>query len=43
MAVQTTKAAFRRIDLKSVDPQACFKGLNGVASARLVAMTAADS
>jgi restriction system protein len=41
MAVQTTKAAFRRIDLKSVDPQACFKALNGVASAKLAAMTAA--
>jgi restriction system protein len=39
MTVQATKEAFRRIDLKSVDPQACFKALNGVASAKLAAMT----
>jgi restriction system protein len=41
MTVQATKAAFGRIDLKSVDPQACFKALNGVASAKLAAMMAA--
>jgi restriction system protein len=40
MTVQATKEAFRRIDLQSVDPQACFKALNGVASAKLAAMTA---
>jgi hypothetical protein len=41
MTVQATKEAFRRIDLQSVDPQACFKALNGVASAKLAAMTQA--
>jgi restriction system protein len=40
MTVQATKAAFRQIDLSSVDPQACFKALNGVASSKLAAMTA---
>ena len=39
--VQATKQAFCRIDLSSVDPLACFKALNGVASAKLAAMTAA--
>ena len=33
MTVQATKQAFCRIDLSSVDPLACFKALNGVASA----------
>jgi hypothetical protein len=33
---------FARIDLASVDPQACFKSLNGVASAKLAAMTQAE-
>ena len=41
MTVQTTKVDFARIDLASVDPQACFKSLNGVASAKLAAMTEA--
>ena len=41
MTVQATKQAFCRIDLSSVDPLACFKALNGVASAKLAAMTAA--
>jgi restriction system protein len=41
MSVQATKQAFRRIDLSSVDPQACFKALNGVASTKLAAMSAA--
>ena len=40
MSVQATKKAFRAIDLSSVDPQACFKALNGVASAKLAAMSA---
>ncbi len=40
MSMQTTKEIFRRIDLASVDPQACFKALNGAVSAKLVAMTA---
>ncbi|MDE2112149.1 MAG: hypothetical protein KGJ79_13480 [Alphaproteobacteria bacterium] len=40
MSLQTTKEDFRRIDLASVDPQACFKSLNGVASSKLAAMTA---
>ncbi|MGA7674002.1 MAG: hypothetical protein WCA78_03030 [Rhizomicrobium sp.] len=40
MSVQTTKQAFGRIDLSGVDPQACFKSLNGVASAKLAAMSA---
>jgi len=40
MSVQTTKAVFQQIDLSSVDPQACFKALNGTASAKLAAMAA---
>jgi restriction system protein len=43
MSVQATKQAFRRIDLSSVDPQACFRSLNGVASAKLAAMSARSS
>ncbi|HEY0281264.1 MAG TPA: hypothetical protein VGC27_01425 [Rhizomicrobium sp.] len=41
MTVQTAKTDFSRIDLASVDPRACFKSLNGVASAKLAAMTEA--
>ena len=40
MSVQTTKLAFRQIDLFSVDPQACFKALNGTTSTKLAAMSA---
>ena len=40
MSVQTTKPAFQQIDLSGVDPQACFKALNGTTSAKLTAMTA---
>jgi len=40
MTVHTTKQDFAMIDLKSVDPRACFKALNGVASAKLAQMSA---
>jgi restriction system protein len=40
MTVHTTKQAFAQIDLKSVDPRACFKALNGVASSKLAQMSA---
>lgn len=40
MSVQATKSVFQQIDLFSVDPQACFKALNGTTSAKLAAMAA---
>ncbi len=40
MSLQTTKRAFREIDLFAVDPRACFKALNGTVGAKLAAMTA---
>ena len=40
MSLQTTKRAFREIDLFAVDPRACFKSLNGTVGAKLAAMTA---
>jgi len=43
MSLQTTKRVFREIDLFRVDPQACFKSLNGVVSPKLAAMTASRS
>jgi restriction system protein len=42
MTVHATKQAFAKIDLKSVDPRACFKALNGVASSKLAQMSAGD-
>ena len=40
MSLQTTKRAFREIDLFAADPRACFKSLNGTVGAKLAAMTA---
>ena len=43
MSVHATKEEFRKIDLSAVDPQACFRALNGTVSTKLAAMTAAPA
>jgi restriction system protein len=41
MSVHAAKEEFRKIDLSAVDPQACFRALNGTVSTKLAAMTSA--
>lgn len=38
-SIQVKKEAFNSIDLKNVDPKACFKNLRGVASSKLAGIT----
>jgi len=40
LSVSTTKNVFAEIDLKNVDPKACFKSLKGVGSSKLHSLTA---
>lgn len=40
LSVQANKSEFLALDLRGVDPRACFKKLKGVASARLYSVTA---
>ena len=39
LSVQVARDEFRQINLASVDPKACFKGLKGIGSARLHSLT----
>lgn len=39
VSIQVKKEAFRTIDLKNVDPKACFKNLKGVGSSKLAGIT----
>ncbi len=38
-SIQVKKEAFKAIDLKNVDPKACFKNLKGVSSSKLAGIT----
>jgi restriction system protein len=40
MSVQATKAVFQELNLRAVDPKACFRALKGVGSAKLAGMAA---
>lgn len=39
VSIQVKKGAFKAIDLKNVDPKACFKNLKGVGSSKLAGIT----